>query len=196
MNLRPRMLRRTLPAIAVTAAVVALAACGGGGSDASASGGTTTTAAAGNATPPDGSRPASGGFGGMQAFTQCLTDQGLDVQEQQPSGQGGPPADGSRPDFGGDGSRPDFPADGSLPGPPDGSLPAPPDGGSLPQPPADGSRPQGRPGGGGANVDPSQMAQFLAQRLGLDTSDPTVAAAIDTCSAQLSAANPTTTTTG
>ncbi len=168
-------------------AVVTLAACGGGGNGNTASAGAARDDAgrgdhdAGDRHGPRwGDRPSTpqgnGRFGGgqfaamAQQFTQCLRDQGLEVGDLtarpngngggQGGGEGGPPADGSRPRF--DGSRPSFEG----------------------QPPADGSRPTGGEGQR-PQVDPAQMAQRFAQRLGLDTTNEAVAAAVTACSAQL-----------
>lgn len=85
------------------------------------------------------------------AYTECLRDEGLEVDDLDFSGQGGP--------GGGDGVGP-----GGTP--PDGSAPS----GSLP---AGGDPGQG-PGGG----DPGNR---LAEVLGLDLDDPTVAAALEVC---------------
>ena len=53
-------------------------------------------------------------------------------------------------------------------------------GGEFPRPPAGGSAPAGA-----THRDPAVMAQRLAQRLGLDTTDESVAAAVSSCSARL-----------
>jgi hypothetical protein len=126
----------------------------------------------------DGSTPQGGGRGGQMqeaitAFTACLSEHGVTVPDiSVPEGRG----DG-QPPF--DGSRPATRPDGSVPA---GATP-----GSFP-----------RRNGGGAGFDPVQM---IVQRLGLDTSDATVEAAVDACSSTLTAAFPnrgqdTTTTTG
>jgi hypothetical protein len=83
------------------------------------------------------------------AYTECLRDQGLEVDDLDFSAQGGP--------GGGDGVGP-----GGTP--PGGSAP----GGSIP----DGA------GEGGPGGDPGDR---LAEILGLDADDPTVAAALDVC---------------
>ena len=175
--------RHRVIAIAIAAFATILTACGGGagGSDAADSPSATTAAtsgaASGNGAPADGANPFSG-------LVECLQEQGLEVTE--PTG-GGPGRGGSRPN----GSLPpDFsvpegglPPDGSLPPdfsvpegglPPDGSLP--PDF-SVPE----GGRPDGSFPGAGGNQDPA----FIASILGLDSSDPDVTAAIETCSDQL-----------
>jgi hypothetical protein len=94
-----------------------------------------------------------------QAFTQCLRSQGLEVGDLQPGGgrgQGGQGGEGGPPP---NGSRPRFQR-------PQGSLP---EGGSVPRP----------------QLDPAQMAQRFAQRLGLDMTNEAVAAAVNSCSSQL-----------
>ncbi|MBI4935501.1 MAG: hypothetical protein HY828_16595 [Actinobacteria bacterium] len=102
----------------------------------------------------------------LTEFTACLRDQGLEVDDVDfgagpgGAGPGGPPADGSLPTP---------PADGG--------------GGFQGGPPPDGSFPAGGPGGEG--FDPT--ARILEQ-LGLDTTDPAVTAAVDSCSAVLDGA--------
>lgn len=158
--------RHRVIAIAIAAFATILTACGGGagGSDAADSPSATTAAtsgaASGNGAPADGANPFSG-------LVECLQEQGLEVTE--PTG-GGPGRGGSRPN----GSLPpDFSVpEGGLP--PDGSLP--PDF-SVPE----GGRPDGSFPGAGGNQDPA----FIASILGLDSSDPDVTAAIETCSDQL-----------
>jgi hypothetical protein len=157
---------RSLGVIGLAAAVVALSACGGGGGRSASAGPapSTSSPSAPAAEGGGGGRPAGLQFAQMaQAFTQCLRDHGLEVGDLPtgpPNGggegrQGGPPADGSRPRFGGR-----RPADGSVP----------PAGGEGAQ------RPQ---------RDPAQLAQRFAARLGLDTTDAAVAAAVDACSSRL-----------
>ena len=137
---------------------------------------TTTTVAAQQ---PTGSAPQGGGRGaGMQeaitAFTAGLGEHGVTVPDVSFPSRG----DGGQPPF--NGSRPA--------NAPDGSLPANRTPGSFP----------GR-GNGGGNFDPVAM---IVERLGLDTSDATVKAAVDACSPALTAAMPNrggaqqTTTTG
>jgi len=117
---------------------------------------------------------------GLNQFTACLRDQGLTVDDitLPERGQGGPPSSTAG---GGSGA-----ASGPAGGPP-GS-----DGGGF-----NGGPPGSRPaGGGGADFDPT--ARFV-ERLGLDTTDPTVSAAIATCKPVLETAftaarNATTTT--
>jgi hypothetical protein len=127
----------------------------------------------------DGSAPQVGGRGGQMhevitAFTACLGEHGVTVPDISiPEGRGN-----GQPPF--DGSRPGTRPDGSVPA---GATP-----GSFP-----------RRNGGGAGFDPGQM---IVRRLGLDTSDATVEAAVAACSSTLTAAFPnrgqatTTTTTG
>lgn len=88
---------------------------------------------------------------GMQEYMSCLTDNGVTLPDAGEGGMGQPPE-------GADGERPEPPADGEAPQGADGEMP---------EPPADGEMSQGGPGGG---------AMF-----GLDTSDATVAAAIEAC---------------
>jgi hypothetical protein len=98
----------------------------------------------------------------LNNFTACLRDQGLEVDDV---------AFGAGPGGGGQGGPP---ADGSLPTPPQG-------GGGFPGgAPPDGSFPAGGPGGEG--FDPTAR---IIERLGLDTTDPAVTAAVDACSSQL-----------
>lgn len=108
-----------------------------------------------------GGRGPGGGFNGeaiqnaLNDFTACLRDNGVQVDDITfgPRNGGGTNGDG---------------------GPPlDGSLPA---GGPAFGAPPDGSIPTGGPGGEG--FDPT--ARILDQ-LGLDSTDPTVKAALDTC---------------
>ena len=98
----------------------------------------------------------------ITAFTDCLTQQGISVPDVSfgngggngQGGNGGPPADGSRPD-----------------GAPTGSFPR---------------RNGGQGGAGnGGGFDPTTM---IIQRLGLDTSDAAVKAAVDACTPALTAA--------
>lgn len=96
------------------------------------------------------------------AYTECLRDQGLDVDDLDFSAQGGP--------GGGEGVGP-----GGTP--PDGSAPA-------------GSMPDGAGGGPGGNP-----GDRLAEILGLDPDDPTVAAALEVCGPVLEDAMSTATST-
>lgn len=91
------------------------------------------------------------------AYTECLREQGLDVDDLDFNAQGGP------------GGGAGVGAGGSVP--PDASIPA----GSLPEGAGDG------PGGG----DPGNR---LAEILGLDPDDPTVAAALEVCAPTLEGA--------
>jgi hypothetical protein len=92
------------------------------------------------------------------AYTECLRDEGLEVDDLDFSAQGGP--------GGGAGVGPGgAPPDGSAP---DGSMP---DGGDPGQGPGDG--------------DPGNR---LAEILGLDPDDPTVAAALEVCAPVLDGA--------
>ena len=168
-------------AVAIVA-TLSLAACGGGGDDDSSA---ATTPDATTPSSDDQTAQAAPGQSPFTAVIECLQGQGLDVEEPDFGGGGGPPGRGSiPPDF----SVPEggFP-DGSLPDgqfprgtPPEGGFP----GGSVPEGGIpDGSRPDGGPGAGGGfpgGGDPT----FLANALGLDANDPDVAAAIETCSAQ------------
>jgi hypothetical protein len=99
----------------------------------------------------------------MNDYTACLRDQGLDVDDITmgqpgdggPGGQGGTPPDGSTPT---DGSVPPGGFDGGPNGtPPDGAAP-------------------GAPGGDG--FDPTAR---LIEQLGLDSTDATVSAAMESC---------------
>jgi hypothetical protein len=110
-------------------------------------------------------------------FTSCLRDEGLEVDDIDftAGAAGGPPPNGSAP--GGNVGQPPS-SDGGFQGPP----------------PSDGGA--GRPNGAG--FDPTAR---IIERLGLDTTDPKVSAAVDTCSPSLTAALPgangsTTTTAG
>lgn len=110
----------------------------------------------------------------MNDFTACLRDEGLDVDDVTMGGPGD----------GGGGQAPD----GSIPTPGDGSLPPGGfDGGPTGTPP-DG---QGFPGGEG--FDPTSR---LIEQLGLDESDPAVAAALEACQSIMDDAFTTTTTAG
>lgn len=114
----------------------------------------------------------------LSAFTSCLRDNGVQVDDIQfgagPGGQGGPGQGG---------------AGGQAPGAPggaaNGSVPTPPPGGF------DGSAPQ-RPANG-QGFDPTAR---IVERLGLDSTDPAVAAALEACQPALQAAfTPGSTTT-
>ena len=166
-----------LPAT-ITVTALLLVGCGGGGDGESASAAPgSTTAAASDATQGNGATRENP----FSALVECLRDEGLEVEE--PSfgpGNGGDFRNGTPPEGGSLPDRPDgesFPPDGSFP-PGGGSVPP---GGSFP---GDGSIPPGGPGGGpgaGQVQDPT----FLASILGLDASDATVTAAIETCTDQL-----------
>jgi len=137
---------------------------------------TTTTVAAQQPTgsTPEGGRRGAGMQEAITAFTACLGEHGVTVPDVSFPSRG----DGGQPPF--NGSRPA--------NAPDGSLLANGTPGTFP----------GR-GNGGGNFDPVAM---IVQRLGLDTSDATVEAAVDACSPALTAAMPNgagaqqTTTTG
>lgn len=109
----------------------------------------------------------------MTDFTACLRDQGLDVDDIS---FGGGPGDGG-------GQAPD----GSVPTPGDGSLPPGGFGGGPNGTPPEGGG-DGAPGGEG--FDPTSR---LIEQLGLDESDPTVAAALDACQSIIDDAFTTTT---
>ncbi len=114
----------------------------------------------------------------MTDFTACLRDQGLDVDDIS---FGGGPGDG-----GGGGQAPD----GSVPTPGDGSMPPGGfNGGPNGTPPEGGG--DGAPGGEG--FDPTSR---LIEQLGLDESDPAVAAALEACQSIMDDAFTTTTTAG
>lgn len=159
--------------LTITAFAMMLSACGGGdGGEAvepSATTATTPGAQSGNGGPAGGANPFS-------ALVECLREQGLDVTEPT---AGGPGRGGFPGRAGPNGSLPDgsLPPDFSIPEggfPRNGSLPP---GVSIPER----SRPDGSFPRAGANQDPA----FIASILGLDTSDPDVTAAIETCSDQL-----------
>lgn len=97
---------------------------------------------------------------GLNSYTQCLRDQGLDVDDISfgAGGQGGPPAGGTLPAGGPTGSG------GGFNGGPPGS------------PPANGG------GGGGGNFDPTDR---IVEQLGLDKSDPATATALEACASVL-----------
>ncbi len=95
------------------------------------------------------------------AFTACLRDEGLDVDDIDfAAGPGGGGREGAPPQ----GEAP--PADGSAGG-------------------FEGGAPPQRPGGDGEGVDPTAR---IIEQLGLDDSDPAVTAAIDACSSNLDGA--------
>lgn len=103
-------------------------------------------------------------------FTACLRDEGLEVDDIT---------------FGAGAGGPGGATDGSLPAAPDGSVPA---GGFEGGPPAGGSAPDGE------GFDPSSR---MIEQLGLDETDPAVAAALEVCQPVLEAAfQPTTTEAG
>lgn len=107
---------------------------------------------------------------GLNRFTECLRDEGLDVDDvtMPTPGQGGPGGGGTLPEGATPGSGGGF--DGGPPG----------------SPPADG-------GGDGGGFDPTAR---IIEQLGLDDTDPAVAAAVDSCSSVLTDAfTPTTDTT-
>jgi hypothetical protein len=110
----------------------------------------------------------------MNDFTACLRDEGLDVDDVT---MGGPGAGGAGGGAFPDGSVP-IPADGSIP---PGGFGGP--GGSLP----DGAAP------GGEGFDPTAR---LLEQLGLDETDATVTAALETCQPIMDDAFTTTTTAG
>lgn len=101
----------------------------------------------------------------MNSFTDCLRDEGLDVDdvEMPQPGERGPNGDGNAPT-------------GSIP---EGGF----EGGPPPSSPADGEAPGGGPNGEG--FDPTTR---IIEQLGLDTDDPTVTAAIEACQPELDAA--------
>jgi hypothetical protein len=178
---------RSLGATLGVAVLLSLAACGST-SDASSSAAASETTAAATPGSGQGRGPGGGGAFGetLTAFAQCLTDAGLTVDTSALAGGGGPGGGGPN------GSAPDgsFP-DGSFPGGsfPDGSAP----GGSFP----DGSFPGGSMPTDGAGRGGDQTER-IAQMLGLDPEDPTVAAALTQCAPVLQPATgaetPTTTT--
>jgi hypothetical protein len=105
----------------------------------------------------------------LNSFTECLRDNGVQVDDVDfgvgpGGGPGGTPPDGAQPVTSGD-----VPAGGFGP-PTDGSVPA---GGAGP----------GGPGGDG--FDPTDR---IIEQLGLDDTDPTVTAALTACQAELDAA--------
>jgi hypothetical protein len=102
----------------------------------------------------------------MNDYTACLRDEGLDVDDVTTGGPGGGAPGGGLP----------TPGDGSLP--PGGFGGGP--GGSLP----DGAAP------GGDGFDPTAR---MIEQLGLDDSDPAVAAALETCQPIMDGAFTTTT---
>ena len=126
---------------------------------------------------PGGGGPGGGDFDatGIQdafnEFTECLRDEGLEVDDIE-FGVG--------------------PGGGAIGGRPDGATGTPPGGGSLPDggfqggPPA-GSIPDGGPGGGpgGEGFNPTDR---LIQQLELDEDDPAVIAAVEVCQAVLETA--------
>ena len=110
-----------------------------------------------------------GGFDGsaiqdaLTSFTQCLRDEGIQVDDVTLGGpgggaDGGPPADGEAPEGG-------------------------PGGGFAGTPPGDGEAPEGGPGGGG--FDPSDR---IIEQLDLDDEDPAVQAALEVCQPELESA--------
>jgi hypothetical protein len=110
---------------------------------------------------------------GLNDFTACLRDEGLQVDDITfgPPGGGGPPggATGGSVPTGGNGQGPGFGGP-----PPNGSGPA-------------------NGGPGGAGFDPTAR---LIERLGLDSTDPAVKAALTKCEPIMTAAfSPTTSTT-
>jgi hypothetical protein len=153
----PTCRSRSLTATASVAAVLALAACGGGGSTASAGPTTTTAPNTASTTAPTTGRRGAGGAR-FAAAAQAF------VQCLREQGlEVGNLAAGGRPSGGAGGEFPRRPANGSRP--------APPPGGSAPQ--------------GQFRRDPAVMAQRLAQRLGLNTSDESVAADVASCAPKL-----------
>jgi hypothetical protein len=109
----------------------------------------------------------------MNSFTSCLRDQGQDVDDIDftagpgGGGQGGP--GGGPPNSG------DVAVGGDVP--PGGFQGAPPSGGQ-----------DGNGGANGAGFDPTAR---IIEQLGLDSTDPKVAAAVDACSSTLDGAFPT-----
>ena len=99
----------------------------------------------------------------FNAFTECLRDEGLEVDDIE-FGVG--------------------PGGGAIGDGPDGATGTPPGGGSVPDggfqggPPPGGSIPEGGPGGEG--FDPTDR---LIQQLELDEDDPAVTAAVEVCQA-------------
>jgi hypothetical protein len=114
-----------------------------------------------------GNFDASGIQDAFNAFTECLRDEGLEVDDIE---------FGVGPGGGAIGDRPD----GATGTPPDGSVP---DGGFQGGPPAGGSIPEGGPGGEGFNP-----TDRLIEQLELDEDDPAVTAAIEVCQPALEAA--------
>ena len=120
---------------------------------------------------PGGGGPGGGNFDAtaiqdsFNAFTECLRDEGLEVDDIE-FGVG--------------------PGGGAIGGGPDGATGTPPGGGSVPDggfqggPPPGGSIPDGGPGGEG--FDPTDR---LIQQLELDEDDPAVTAAVEVCQAVL-----------
>lgn len=116
-------------------------------------------------------RPAGAGPGGgadreqrqaaLVSFTECLRDNGLQVDDIE---FGGPPGGGGPGGDAGAGG-----ADGSVPAAPPGGF-----GGSRPERPA-----------GGDGFDPTAR---IIEQLGLDENDPAVTKALEACQAQLEAA--------
>lgn len=102
---------------------------------------------------------------GLNEFTDCLRDEGLDVDDVslRGPGQGDGPPDGSIPAGGPTGSD----GGGGFAGGPPGSLP------------------DGADGPGGSGFDPT--ARFVEQ-LGLDDTDPATAAALEVCTPLLTEA--------
>jgi hypothetical protein len=123
---------------------------------------------------PGGGGPRGGNFDAtaiqdaFNAFTECLRDEGLEVDDIE---------FGVGPGGGAIGDRPDG-ATGTPPG--GGSVP---DGGFQGGPPAGGSIPDGGPGGEG--FDPTDR---LIQQLELDEDDPAVTAAVEVCQPALESA--------
>lgn len=113
---------------------------------------------------------------GLNDFTACLRDEGLDVDDIT----FGPPGGGAGPNGGA--------TNGSLPA---GAIPQ---GGGFGGPPPGGSAPAGGPGGpGGAGFDPTAR---IIEQLGLDDTDPKVVAALAKCQPLMTAAfQPTTSNT-
>jgi hypothetical protein len=113
---------------------------------------------------------------GLNDFTACLRDEGLDVDDITFGPPGG--------------------AAGANGAATNGSVPAGADqrGGGFGGPPPDGSAPAGADGGpGGAGFDPTAR---IIERLGLDDTDPAVTAALAMCEPLITAAlQPTTSTT-
>ncbi len=123
---------------------------------------------------------------GLDEFTECLRDEGLDVDDVSlPEPGDGPPGGGAAPG-GGQATGDTMPAGAST-----GSGDAGFDGGPPGSPPEGGAPGDGGPGGEG--FDPTAR---IIEQLGLDDSDPEVSAAIESCSAVLTEAfTPTTDTT-